>query len=118
MAGLARENKTLTENASNEMHLTPSTLGYDPGGSQCQHSIEVTNLGGRTWALQVMGPSGTFTAIASGMTTAIFCFGPVFTGVLGAAELPIRFRARELRIVLSGAGAGAIGHVQSEMVGI
>ena len=118
MAGLARENKSIPESAAGEMHLTVHTLGYDPGLSQCQHSIEVTGLGVRTWGLQAMGPSGNFVTIANGMTTAIFCIGPKFTGILGAAEIPVRMRAREYRVILSAATGGAVAHVQTEMEGI
>jgi len=123
VAGLAIEYNTVTEDASNLMLLSKTTLGespgLDPSGTHCQHAIECTNLGARTWAIAAMGPAGTFHTLASGLTTEIFCVGPRYTGILGAAaEETIRFRSREYRITMSGAGAGAIAHVQSELVGM
>jgi len=117
-AGLPTQAVHITESASNDMVLNADSLDYDPGSVQCQHAIEVTNLGGRTWALQVRNPSGSLGTVASGMTTAVFCIGPNFTGVQGAAELPIRGRFSELKVVLSGAGAGAIAHIKSDFVGL
>ena len=56
----ARRVGPLTEVGS-EVILDETTLGYRPGEMFNRHLLQGTNLGGGTWAVDVLGPANQWT---------------------------------------------------------